>query len=74
MSPTETSMMDRLADVVPKPYREEMVRFARRVRDRLPPVMIERRIEALERHIDRRLGQIEAKLDAVLARLESRHV
>lgn len=65
-SPT---VLDRLAEVVPRSYRQEVSRMARRLRDRLPPVVIEHRIDALERHLEHRLTEVETKLDAVLRRL-----
>ncbi len=52
--------------------RQEVTRVAGRVRDSLPPVMIEHRLEVLERHVDSRLGGMEAKLDEILGRLEQR--
>ena len=66
------TVMDRLAEVVPKAYRQEATRLARRIRDHLPPVAIEHRIDALERHFDRRFKDIEAKLDEVIRRLGGR--
>lgn len=62
--------LERLVGSVPAQYRQEMTRVAARIRERLPPVMIEHRIDALERHVDERLAQIEAKLDELLRRLD----
>jgi hypothetical protein len=56
---------DRLVAAIPKRYLDEVTRAARRVRDRLPPVVIEHRIDALERHIDRRFKEMEAKLEEI---------
>jgi hypothetical protein len=69
---TPSTVVDRLVGVVPEKYRQEMVRFGQRIRDRLPPVMIEHRIDALERHVDGRLREIEEKIGEVLRRLEKR--
>jgi hypothetical protein len=63
--------MERLGGIVPTTYRQEMVRVARRLRDRLPPVVIARRIDALERHIDRRFKEMAAKLDELSRRVGS---
>ncbi len=67
-----TTMLDRIVGSLPIQYREEMSRMANRIRDRLPPIMVEHRIDALERHLDARLEQIEKKLDQVLERLGTR--
>jgi hypothetical protein len=67
MAATAT-MVERLTGIVPEAYRHEVVRLGRKVRDSLPPVAIMRRIDAIERHFDRRLTQVEAKLDEVLRR------
>jgi len=69
---TQTTVLDRLVGAVPEQYRQEMTRLAQRIRDRLPPVMIEHRIDALERHVDSRLNEIEAKVEEILRRLEKR--
>ena len=70
--PARASVLDRLTDMVPKGYREEVMRVARGMRDRFPPIMIERRIDALERHIDRRFKEVETKLDELMRRVGSR--
>jgi hypothetical protein len=62
------TVFGRLVDIVPASYRREVSRAARRLRDRLPPVVIEHRLEAM----DRRLKVIERKLDALLRRGESK--
>ena len=62
--------LDRLVDTVPARYREEVSRVAHRIRDRLPPVMVEHRIDTLERHVGERLARLEAKVDELLRRLE----
>jgi hypothetical protein len=67
---TRTTILDRLVGSVPAPYRQEVTRVANRIRDRLPPIMIEHRIDALERHVDARLNAIEAKVEEILRRLE----
>jgi hypothetical protein len=72
MSTHEPTMGERLIGVVPKTYREEMARIARMVRDRLPPVVIEHRIDALERHLDRRFKEVDAKLEELMRRVGSR--
>jgi len=51
---------------------EEVARFANGIRDRLPPIIVEHRIDALQRHLDARLDAIEAKLDQVLGRLDQK--
>jgi uncharacterized protein YllA (UPF0747 family) len=66
---TRSTVLDRLVGAVPKQYRDEMTRLAHRIRDRLPPVMIEHRLDALERHVDKRLSEIEAKVEEILRRL-----
>lgn len=70
MTTTEqATVVDRLVGVIPRAYRYEVTRFARQLRDRLPPVVLEHRIDALERHVDRRFRELEAKLDQVLERI-----
>jgi hypothetical protein len=66
---TTATMMERLAGVVPKPYLDDAARLMRRLRDSLPPVVIVHRIDALERHFDRRIAALEAKLDETLRRI-----
>ncbi len=70
-SPNETShgLLDRIVGSVPAQYRHEVTRVANRIRDSLPPIAIEHRIEALERHVDERLAAIEAKVDEILRRV-----
>jgi hypothetical protein len=68
----QATMMDRLADVIPKAYREGAVRMARLLYGRLPMVALEHRIDALERHMDRRIKEVEDKLDEVLRQVRSR--
>ncbi len=69
---TRTTVLGRLVEAVPEQYRQEMTRLAHRIRDRFPPVMIEHRIDALERHVDSRLSEIEAKVEKMLRLLEKR--
>ena len=69
---TQTTVLDRLVGAVPEQYRQGMSRFAHRIRDRFPPVMIEHRIDALEQHVEKRLSDIEAKVDKILKQLEKR--
>jgi len=64
-----TKLLDRLVESVPVQYRREVTRVANTIRDKLPPIMVEHRIDAFERHVDERLSQIEAKIDEVLQRL-----
>ena len=71
MASEQATVFDRLVEAVPRSYRE-MSRFARRLKDRFPPFAIEHRIDALERHLERRLKDVESKLDEVLRRLGSR--
>ncbi len=74
-SPRESSrntLFDRLAGSVPRQYRQEVTRVANRIRDSLPPVMLEHRRDALEQHISERLSTIERKLDEMLHRMEKR--
>jgi hypothetical protein len=63
-------LLDRLVGSVPAQYRQEVARVANRIRDRLPPVMVEHRIDALEQHVDERLARLEAKVDEILRRLQ----
>lgn len=72
MSTHEATMGERLIGAVPKAYREELARIVRAVRDRLPPVVIERRIDALERHLDRRFKEVETKLEELGRRVGTR--
>jgi len=65
----QSSVLERLR-AAPRQYREGMARFARDFREHLPPVVIEHRIEALEKHFDTRLSEIEAKVDEILRRLD----
>lgn len=67
---TRSSILDRLVGSVPAQYREEVTRVAHRIRDRLPPVVIEHRLEALEKHFDERLSAIESKVEEILRRLD----
>lgn len=69
---SERGFFDRLVASVPAQYRQEVTRVANRIRDSMPPVVIERRLDALERHVEERLGRIERKVDEVLDRLEKR--
>ncbi len=64
------AFLDRLVGLVPAQYRQEVTRVASRIRDSLPPVMIEHRLDALERHVDERLAGIEGKIDEILRRSE----
>ncbi len=66
------SFLDRLVGSVPAHYRQEVARVANRIRDSLPPVVLEHRLDALERHVNERLVAIEGKLDELLHRLEKR--
>jgi hypothetical protein len=72
MSTHEATMGERLIGAFPKAYREELARIVRAVRDRLPPVVIERRIDALERHLDRRFKEVETKLEELGRRVGTR--
>lgn len=63
------TILGRLTGSLPEHYREEVTRLVHRVRDRLPPAIIEHRLDALEQHVDRRLGAIEEKIEEVLRRL-----
>ena len=65
----QATVLDRLR-AAPKQYRLGMARFAHGIREHLPPAIIEHRIEALEKHFDSRLSEIEAKVDAILRRLD----
>jgi len=66
----ETTVLDRLVGAVPEQYRQQITRLGQRIRRRLPPVMIEHRIDVLERHVDKRLSEIEAKVEKILRLLE----
>jgi hypothetical protein len=69
---TQQTAIDRLTSVIPQAYRQGITRLARGLRDRFPPVVIEHRIDTLERHIDRRLKEVEAKLDELMRRVGSK--
>ncbi len=64
-------LLDRFVASIPQ-YRQEMTRVANRIRDSLPPVVLEHRLDALERHLDKRLAGVEKRLDDILRRLEKR--
>jgi hypothetical protein len=71
----EATVMRRLGGLLPqnlqelpRNLQEEAMRLARGAYGQLPPVAIQRRIDALERHVDRRFKDLEAKLDALLNR------
>ncbi len=66
------TILHRLVGAVPAQYRQEVTRVANRIRDNFPPVMIEHRLDALERRFEERLGAIEGKLDEILRRLGER--
>ena len=65
----QATVLDRLR-AAPKQYREGVARFAHGIREHLPPAIIEHRMEALEKHFDNRLSEIEAKVDEILRRLD----
>lgn len=65
----EEGMLDRLRGMMPEGIQREVTRLTKRVRDRLPPVVIEHRIDVLERRMNRRLKEIEGKLDDLLHRI-----
>ena len=69
MSTANATVMDRLVDLVPKSYRQEVTRMVRRVRERLPLGAIEHRLDALERQMEHRFSDLETKLEEVLRRL-----
>jgi hypothetical protein len=69
---TQRTAVDRLTSVIPEAYRQGIMRLARDLRDRLPPVVLEHRLDALERHIDRRFKEIDAKLDELMRRAGSK--
>jgi len=69
---TGSTILDRLVGAIPEQYRREMVRLSQRIHDHLPPVMVEHRIDALERHVDQRLSALEAKVETILRLLEKR--
>ena len=66
---TQRTLLERATDVVPETYRAEIARLARGVRDRLPLFVVQHRIDALERHIDRRFREVDAKLDDLARRM-----
>ena len=72
MTEKGTTMTERVIGMLPGSYRKEVTRAVNGIRNRLPPVVLEHRIDALERHVDRRFEGIEAKLDEIVARLRSR--
>ncbi len=53
-------------------FQDRATRLARQMRDRLPPVVIEHKIDALERHMDRRFKQLEERLDEIARQLRAR--
>jgi hypothetical protein len=66
MSATERKgVVDRLVELIPRTYRHEANRLAQQMWDRLPPVAILHRLDALERHVDRRIRELESKVDAL---------
>ncbi len=69
---SRNTLIERLVGSVPAQYREDVTRVAHRIRDSLPPIMVEHRIDALERHVDARLAEIEAKVDQILKRMSER--
>ena len=69
MTTATPSLADRLVELVPQSYRHELSRMVRQVRDRLPPVVIERRLDAIERRMKHGFEAIEAKLDAIERKL-----
>jgi hypothetical protein len=68
----QRTAIDRLTGVIPEVYRQEITRFARTLRDRFPPVVLEHRIDALERHLDRRFKEVDAKVDELMRRVGSK--
>jgi hypothetical protein len=66
---TQRTLLERVTGIVPESYRDEVVRLARGVRDRLPPFVVQHRIDALERHMDRRFREVDAKLDELARRM-----
>lgn len=66
---TQRTAIDRLTSVIPEAYRQEITHLARGLRDRFPPVILEHRIDARERHIDRRFKEVDAKLDELMGRV-----
>ncbi len=64
----KATLLDRLVASV----RQEATRITGRIRESLPPVVIEHRLEALEQHVDERLRGLEGKLDEILGALEKR--
>lgn len=69
MTTATPSLADRLVEMVPKSYRQELSRLVRQVRDRLPPVVIERRLAAIERRMEHGFKDVEAKLEAIERKL-----
>jgi glutathionyl-hydroquinone reductase len=69
MTTATPTFAERLVEMVPKTYRQEITRMVRQVRDRLPPVVIERRLAAIERRMEHGFREIEAKLDAMERKL-----
>ena len=67
---TQITVLERLVGAFPGQYWQEITRLGQRIRDSLPPVMIEHRIDALERHVDKRLSDIQGKVEKILRLLE----
>jgi len=65
MTTATPTLADRLVALVPKSYRHGLARTVRQVRDRLPPVVIERRLAAIERRMEHGFAALEARLDAI---------
>jgi hypothetical protein len=66
---TQRTAIERLTDIIPETYRDQIARMARGLRDRFPPIVLQHRIDHLERHIDRRFKEIDAKLDELMRRV-----
>jgi hypothetical protein len=53
-------------------FQDRAEEVVRQVRRRLPPVVIEHKLDLLERHVDRGFKQLDEKLDEVLRRIGSK--
>jgi phage terminase Nu1 subunit (DNA packaging protein) len=64
-------LVDSAVAAVPRSVRKEVTRVVTRLRDRLPPVVIERKIDALGEELTERMRRVEDKVDALARRKES---
>jgi hypothetical protein len=64
------SLIDGIAEMA-RSFQDRAEEAIRQVRRRLPPVVIEHKLDLLERHVDRGFKRLDEKLDEVLRRIGS---